>query len=297
MSREELTESEQELLAVMKAADEPDAEPAKEEPGVTTEPTEGANEASSEVAKDPDAKEPEFKSSRTDDKPPEGYVPHQAMHAERTRRQELERRLEALEAAQAPKEEEPAPEWADPVIDPEAHRKWQEHQNAQMQARLDAIEANTKEQGEVRQRFETAERLEREFMAENPDYGAAVQHLHASRVAELRGQGMADAEISAQISKDANALFDAAQMIGMNPAQLLYQRAHQAGYTKEEQPAQTDDGDKIVALAEAQKNTQGLSSAGGGEQKGKLTASQLAEMSEEEMAKLSPEQIRAAMGG
>ena len=303
MSREELTESEQELLDAMKADDgaepEPDTAATKEDEGAAAEPVEQAVEAAAEPDKEPDAEEPEFKSSRADGKPPEGFVPHQAMHAERARRQEVERRLEQLEAKLAPKDEETAPEWADPVVDPDAYRKWQDHQNALVEKRLEAIEANHQEQARAAERRARAQSYEQDFIENHQsDYLQASVHLQQSRMTELVGQGLSEGEALAQIRKDANAIFDAAEAAGLNPAQLIYQSALQAGYkAKQEQPEQTDQGAKIVALAEAQKKTQGLGSAGGGEQRGKITPAQLGEMSEAEMAKLDPATIRQIMGG
>ena len=65
----------------------------------------------------------EFKTSR--EKPPEGYVPHQAMHAERLKRQELEKKIEALEAKLTPQEQ--PPQYVDPLEDPEGFRNYDEY--------------------------------------------------------------------------------------------------------------------------------------------------------------------------
>jgi hypothetical protein len=104
--------------------------------------------------------------------------------------------------------------------------------------------------------------------------------------------GYGDQEIVAQIQQDANGIFNAAQASGMNPAELLYLRAKSAGY----QPQQTE-AKKMEAQATAQKQTQGLGSGGGAAQSGKYTAAQLAEMSEDELAKVPDDQLAAAFGG
>lgn len=266
-------------------------EPVKQEdPGDTSDTQDTEDKAE---------KAPEFKSTREEKKPPEGFVPHQAMHQERTKRQELERKVAELEAKLTPKAEEP--EFVDPLENPEGYRKYDEWSRAQALKRVEEWETKQAETQKQQQRFQEASRLEAEFAAQTPDYQSAAQFLHQTRVTELRSMGYADQEISQQIAKDANALFDAASSVGMNPAELLYIRAQRAGYAKAEaQPEGQSEEDKIVQLNEAQRKTQGVSSAGGSKQSGRLTATQLAEMSEAEFDKVlkeRPDEVQRAMGG
>lgn len=284
MSKEEMTAEEQSALEAMQAPEkaeheEPQGEPTSEEPKIEQEPA------------------GEFKSSRSE-KPPEGFVPHGAFHAEREQRKALEQRLADLEAKMQPqKEEEKAPEWVDPLIDPEGFRKYDEHRTRQLQDRLDRQEQERQEAVQRQERFQEAQRLEAEFAERTPDYQDAAKHLHEARIQELRNQGMADAEIPQQIAKDANMMFDAARQIGWNPAELLYQNALRRGYQpKARQQEQPSAADKMESLAKAQRETQSIGTTGGGDTSGRLTAAQLADMSEDEMRQLDPKEIARVMG-
>ena len=96
------------------------------------------------------------------------------------------------------------------------------------------------------------------------------------------------------MSQDAMGIYQAAQMMGVNPAQLAYMRAQSLGYAK--QAPQQNDAQKVEALAKAQEQTSGIS-GGGAPQKGKLTMASLAEMSEAEIAEIPEAEIRKVMEG
>ena len=286
--KEEFTADEQAAMDAMKA----DTTPEPQE--VTEAPQETPEEAPKE-----EAKEPEFKTSREKtEKPPEGFVPHQAMHAERMKRQELERKIAELEARLPKPEEEKPPQWVDPLVDPEGFRKYDEWRQRENNEKLEQINRSLKEREETAVRVRRAAELEAEFAAETPDYPQATQFLHQARVSELAAMGYSPDQISAQLRQDAMGVFNAAQQIGMNPAELLYIRARRAGYQPpvKEAPKPVADAERVVALDKAQKATQGLGSASG-PQSGQLTARDLAAMSEAELAKVPAEVKRRAMGG
>lgn len=300
MSDEELTAEEQAALEAMqsegKPTEDPESTPSEPEPDTRSDPVEEVEAAVSDLeAKAPEQDEPEPIEPKKQ-APPEGYVPHGAMHAERTKRQELERKLAELEARLPKPEEEKPPQYVDPLEDPEGFRRYDEHQRKMAQDRLDQMEQSRQQAIQQRERVEEAARLEQEFAQKTTDYPDAVQHLHSARVQQLREAGFSDQEINQQVRQDAESVFDAAKQIGMNPAQLLYLRAQEYGYRKAA-PGVPDEGQKIEALASAQRNTQGLGNVGGGEQKGQLTIAQLAEMSEAELAKVPEEDIARLMGG
>lgn len=281
----------EESAAIEEMTSEPELDLEEEQP---EEPVEAAEEQPEEQEE-----KPEFKTTR--EKPPEGYVPHQAMHEERLRRQEAERRLAALEqaaeqqrkAAEQAKAEEEA-KLGDPLVDPDGFQK-------NLQRQLESTREMVRQQQQAAQRerlsqarAEDAVRMENEFKATVPDYDDAVRHINEARVEELRAYGMDDQRIIAQIAQDANSVYDSAKRLGMNPAQLLYQLAQQRGYKP--RPKVDEAAAQVEALATAQKQTQGLGS-GGSRQAGRLTVSQIAEMSEAEVAKLSPDEIARAFGG
>lgn len=304
MTPEEMTPEEAEAFKAMEQGEAVEVESVPEKAEAAEEPeTKAEAQADAEEATEAEGegKEAEFKSSRAEQKPPEGYVPHQAMHAERMRRQELEKKLEALEAQIAPKEE--TPQYVDPLEDPEGHKKYDEWSKQQIAGRVDEFIAKQEQAAQQQQRFAEASRLEAEFAAKTTDYQDAAAFLHQARVTELRNQGLGDNEIQAQIASDANALFDAARQIGMNPAELLYIRAGRAGYAKAEAQAESTaetEAEKITRLADAQQKTRGVGTAGGSKQSGRLTAEQLGMMSDAEFDKTMqerPDEVRRAMGG
>lgn len=284
-----LAEMEADLVAAEKEA-EKEAEEAAE-PEEPAEPAESGSPTPGE-----ESSEPREEQASQPAKPPEGYVPHQAMHAERQRAKaaearlaEMQARLDALENPQ-----EPAPAYVDPLIDPEGHRKWTEHQNREVLAKLEAIERGAQTSQRRAQRMQEAMAYEAEFRKQAGDYDQAIAHLHSQRAAELLAAGIADPQ--AQIATEVDAIFDAAQTAGLNPAQILYIKAQETGWKASTAAAKTE-ADRLAAQAKAQAATASLSTAPGEGQGAKLTAAQIAEMSEDEIAKLSEEELAAALGG
>lgn len=282
MSEEQLTPEEATALEAM----EQDTGEGIEEPVEAKEPAE-------EPDKEP-AKEPEFKSTRTDEKPPEGFVPHQAMHAERVKRQEVEKRLADLEAKLEESSQEPPPAYVDPLEDPDGFRKFTEYQQQQFQSRIEQQQQAIQRQQQEQAIYADVSKSETEFQAKTPDYPQAVQHLHDTRVRELQSMGYAPQDVQRQIQQDVRGIYAAAKQIGMNPAELAYQRAMSLGYSKAA-PKQ-DEAQKVEALAKAQDATSGVTSTGA-PQEGRLTIEQLAKMSEDEIAKIPEDQFKKVMGG
>lgn len=270
-----------------------------------------------EKAEDQGQKEPEFKSTRDDvkpvdwaslspeqqvdisrfvhdGKPPAGFVPHGALHSEREKAKAVASRLEAIEAKLAEQTAEQPPEFVDPLIDPEGFRKWADYRDSQQKEQTAKYEAAQEQQFKQAERIQRAAAFDVEFTKSQPDYPDAATHYQNVRIAEMRGLGMSDAEISNEFAQEIGRLFDAGVNSGINPAQLVYMRAQQAGYKRAE--PERSDADKIAARAEAQKQTQGLSNAGGAEQAGGLTMEQIANMSEAEFNKIPEDKLRALMG-
>ena len=279
MADEDLTPEEQQALEAME-----------------TDTGEGIEETTQEEPQEPEAKEPEFKSSRTEEeqKPPEGYVPHQAMHAERMRRQELERKLEALEQRLAPQEEEKPPQYVDPLEDPDGFRRYDEWRTQQLQQQVEETRATWQQQQEQQRTVQEVQRFEAEFAAKTSDYQDAIKHLQSVRMQELASMGYSQQEAMQQMQQDAQAIFQASKQIGMNPAELAYQRAMSLGFKKTD--VKPDEAQKVQALAKAQEATEGLNSTGEA-QGGKLTVKALAEMSEQELAELPEAEFKNVMGG
>lgn len=282
---DEFTPEEQSALSAMEADTAPvettepvvAAEPKPEAPATETPPT-----AESEPAK-----------------PPEGFVPHGALHQERAKRQALEAEFNALKekiaAIEAAKAQTPL-EVPDPILEPEKFREFQLAQIKAQEDRWAKAEEQNRQVATQQQRIQTVQRLEQEFAAETPDYNDAVSHVIAHRTSELRMYGYADDQIKQIISQDANAIFDGAIQRGENPAKVLYNVAKLRGYGGQA-PASQIDADKLRALQSAQANTGSLATAGGPSQQGGYTMQQLAKMSEAELAAIPEPIIRKVMGG
>ena len=154
-------------------------------PVTAEEQQQAAEEKAAESEVEQKEEAPEFKSSRNEEidwasltdhqkaevtryiregKPPEGFVPHGAMHQERVKRQEMERKLAELEAQIKPAEEA-VPEWKDPIEDPAGHRAWTEYQAKK--AREDAIaefQKSAQTTQEQQARLQRAAAAEQQYM-------------------------------------------------------------------------------------------------------------------------------------
>lgn len=285
---DDLTEEETAALAEMK-----DAGPI-EEPEVQDEPVEEEPKAEPEAKAEP-------KDEPKADKPPEGYVPHGAMHQERTRRQDAEKALaemrERLEALEKPKADPAVP---DPVLDPEGFTAYQRSVQKAQDDRWEAFNAERQAADTQRQRLSQAASLEAEFMSKTPEYPEAVKFLDGHRRQELAELGYANEQIAEIIRRDVNAIFDNATAQGRNPAEMLFKQAQMRGWAAPAKAA--DEGAKMQALQAAQENNTTLSTAGGEANGGGFTIKQLANMSEDELKGLYgkdgklPKAVQRALG-
>jgi len=272
------------------------------------EPMEVADTTSEEAtetaapAATPEAPAPAAAQSDDKPKPPEGYVPHGAMHEARERAKAAEAERDALKAEmaamKAPKAPEAAPdEMPDPILDPKGFATWIKGLSEAQAKRVEEYEAQQRQTAAQQERVSTATRLEAEFAGRTPDYGPAMAHLAAGRRAELALQGWDEAQVAEIMRHDANAIFDNATRMGRNPAEMLYELAKHRGWAAK--PA-SGEGDKIVALAKAAEATASLATTAGEAQAGGLTMKQLSEMSEAELHDLEakdPKAFKRAMGG
>jgi hypothetical protein len=291
---EELSTEDQALMDQMEAAD---AAPEPDPTGVELEPEQSQAEPEADGGK-----------------PPPGMVPHGALHKERSERKEaasqlneerattarLERELAEMRAQMQalqspPKPEEAAPEWVDPIYDPEGYRKYQEYHTQQTQQRFDEL-ANFQQQTIQQQQMQAyIAQVEAEFVAEQPDYMQAVDHMRNAREQQLQAQGYRGDQISQQLGADRNSILQAAQLLGVSPAKLAYQRALEMGYQPAPAPAEAE-AERIAALSNAQRQTQGIGT-GGSAQAGGMTVEDLANLSEAEFAKIPQEERDRLMGG
>lgn len=266
-----------------------------------------------------------------DDQPGRGFVSQKALHAERMRRKEIERRerevseknavltdrmnllLQRLSPpAEQQQDADPEP---DPNVDLIAHHQWLQRQVGQIKEANAARERQTKE-------AEAAQQAEREvndrwdsdcrtFEATQPDLAKASNWLVAKRDAELKGlahlhQSFADPKHrGVTIYHELQDIVRRAANAGMNSAEAVYTLARAWGYAPEQaDPAARQEpptSERLKNIAEAQGASKSLSGAGS-RGAAAMSAEALASMSgAEQEAWLSDprneEAFRKMMGG
>ena len=123
------------------------------------------------------------------------------------------------------------------------------------------------------------QREEQAFVARQPDYQNAIQHMHQLRTRELQVLGMDEfaAEQKSAAELREFAYITAAQ--GRSPAEIAYNLAKARGYN----PTPTQDPQQRIQTA--QRGTAAAASLGGGSStSGGVSARQLLAMSDDEFA-------------
>lgn len=210
-------------------------------------------------------------------KPPPGFVPHQAMHEERARRKELEAELAQRREIQARIDERLRVWQEQQALQQQAYLQQQEQEqipaydedplghmqarNAILERRLANIEQGTAQQQQVMQQqtwqqqqiaqqqhefqrnMAGVQHQVNEFKREHPDYDNAFKHVMDRRDQELQMMGVGDPAARREIlNQNALALIQGAVQNGKNPAQTVYELARFWGYSgngQQQQFAQT----------------------------------------------------------
>jgi len=235
------------------------------------------------------------------DKPPPGMVPQGALHQERERRkaseaafQELQAKLAAIEAKLNPPPEIVVP---DPVLQPEAFKQFQIDQIKQRAAEKAEADRQAQERAQEQQIMARVNQDVQQFRAATPDYDQAFQHAVKVRREELAFYGNSPEQIDQQIEVDVRAIVQQAYTQGKNPGELFYGYAKMRGYSPAQaarDPVPAQAAAQVNALAEAQRQTQSMATAGGPSSDGGVTIETLAKMSEAQLAKM-PKAERDAM--
>lgn len=270
-------------------------------------------------AEQPDQDQPKKKDN--------GRVPLRKLRAEEDRRKEVERQYEELrekftrgderlrmimEAQQAQQVRQQAPEQElsppDPHTDPiraiewqqqqiEAQRQWQEQQlNAQREAAVIAQLDNG-----YRQAWG-------QFANNKPDAMNAYKHFVDVTSAYLEMQGIPQAKIDEMVANEERKIAYQAFQRGVNPAEIIYEKAQIMGYRNVPAQAEQPADNSIVKKAEedvarrqkAASASKSMSSAGGSRGGNLPSIEELANMSEDEFAefraKVGERQFRKLMG-
>lgn len=235
------------------------------------------------------------------DKPPPGFVPQGALHQERERRKATEAQIQVLQHqfAELQAKLNPPPEIVvpDPVLQPEAFRQFQIDQIKQHAADKAERDRRAQELAQEQQIMARVNQDVMQFKATVPDYDPAFQHAVKVRREELAFYGNSPEQIDQQIEVDVRAIVSQAYTQGKNPGELFYSYAKMRGYSPAQaarDPVPQQAAAQINALAEAQRQTQSMATAGGPSSDGGITIETLAKMSEAQLAKM-PKAERDAM--
>lgn len=290
---EVLTADESAAMEAMKA----DTGPAVDAADVVDVPQEVPATAETPVAVEPPAPEA--------DKPPPGMVPQGALHQERERRkaaegqvQDFQRQMAELQAQIAKLTAPPPAEIVvpDPVLQPEAFKKFQIDQIKERAAERAAQEQQARENAAEQHLMARVNQDVAQFRAATPDYDPAFQHAVKVRREELAFYGNTPEQIDQQIEVDVRAIVQQAYTQGKNPGELFYNYAKMRGYSPAQAAAQPapQAAAQVQALAEAQRQTASMGTAGGPSNDGGVTIETLAKMTEAQLAKM-PKAERDAM--
>ena len=221
----------------------------------------------------------------------------------RERYAKLDGRLEELsERFKAPVEQPPSID-----DDPVSHIAWQNRELQKQQSEIgDRLDKRDEEAQKVQQwqNFQSAVAAdERAYRTANPDqpFDKALEYLRAGRAQEYQAMGIVDPVQQQQlVAQDEVFVIQQAMSQGKSPSQAAWDLAVARGYKPAEpsqSPAEVNEGArKIENLVKGQKASTSLSSAGGGAEV-PLSLEAIAEMSDEEFAKIPESEWRRMMGG
>jgi hypothetical protein len=244
-------------------------------------------------------------------------VPHAAFHEERERRKAAEQTIAELKRSQQTLEErtnlllqrigqpqaqpqsQQAPALPTLEENPAAHIVGLLQQQGQRQDELTRWalqqEQARQTQANVAAIQERAVAMEREFIAQTPDYAQAVDHLANQRRLELAEAGYTDAaEREVILRNEALQLAQRALQSGRNPAEMLYGvakvrgwKATEAATAQAEQPATaaTNGQQRIDTVRAGQQQARSLGATRGAGPT-PLTAQRLIEMSDADFLKM-----------
>ncbi|MDM7852362.1 hypothetical protein [Pseudochrobactrum kiredjianiae] len=272
--------------------DKPDTETAQPETSAVQEPQQPEN-----PAVDGDSAEQDGDPNRT--------VPYGALHKERSKRKELEAKLQAeatekavladrwnmltqaMQQQNAPAvDDDPEP---DPTVDIFAHTHWQSRQNKKMLDQLQERETQAAQQqqaqGQERAVADYWHHTSQEFSAQTPDYNDAIKYLSDTRDKQL--QSMAAAYPQFQTQEGRNSQMNAelrdivitAAKTGQSPAQVVYSMSKAYGFTGAA-PAANAVVEQLQTIQDAQSRNKTVAQASGNPSGDALTAQAIADMSD-----------------
>jgi len=207
---------------------------------------------------------------------------HRAMDSERARRKEAEARIAEMQQQLARLDERTrilGGEEIEPEVEVDPLERVQE-------------ETRTLRE-ELAQQKMVAElnHMESSYSQENPDYREA-RDMYFDRVkAQLTARGYDEGEIRQRIAEEVRDIVDRARSAGANPAAKIFEMAQAIGFASSAKGAT----EKVERISRASKPT--ASNVSGSVPRGELTPETAADLTEAEIANLTPDQERAMWGG
>ena len=297
---DELSKSEEAAFAAMQEADQANTQPPEPEAD-----GEADSESAPESAAGGDAGEERRQK----------YVPHEALHEERLRRQAVEaenrrlaeerarfdERLRIIMDMNGPRSEARAK--PDLNADPLGAIAHIDQRLAAMEAGSAQQAAEVAEAAQVNQLAEVARAEAWEFARKTPDYNDAYNHFVRARDAELAVFGYPPAMRANLITQEELQIAAQSFAAGRSPAETLYTLAKARGF-RPKAGGEGGAGDQAEAqidrIAAGQSRGKTLSVGGGGAAGGEMTAAKLLAMSNDEFdawTSRNPAKARRLMGG
>lgn len=163
---------------------------------------------------------------------------------------------------------------------------WQQQQrDQQMQYAAQQHAQRVQQEQRVQQFVHRVTSSESQFAQQHPDYEQAVAFAVGQRVKELRAGGWSETEAARMAGRNAQELAAAWVERGQDPAASAYAYAQAMGYRPLDGEQMREEGYKASKPS------------GGGAVRGRMSAQQIAGMSPTQLARMSEEEFKAAMGG
>lgn len=108
----------------------------------------------------------------------------------------------------------------------------------ELQTKLLQQRQETEQQNQLQQFTSSMHNLRDEFIAKQPDFPAAYNHLRETRIADLKAIGIPQTEINQALLRDEFIIAQTATQQGKNPAQVLYEMSKRHGYSPVKQVPQ-----------------------------------------------------------
>jgi hypothetical protein len=201
-----------------------------------------------------------------------------ALKAERKGRQELERRLAALEKKGSDGPPDPAALLAalrdddeDPINDIASLKKLAKALVGQTEAERVAEAQNTQRTQALSTISSTMKEYEDDFRELTPDYDKAARHFMDARMEELKDTGLDGQALAVAMQNDFAGIVTRSIQAGKDPAEIIYNMALRRGFKSGAASAKLD----TIQRGQAQAKTLN----GGGAATGLLSAGKVAELS------------------